>query len=152
MNEMYFDTILMDVKATNAKQVYQKLAEHVANLIGTPEQFLLEMITDNEERHNSGVSHGVAIAHAQLPRLTRPMIIFSKIEDLVDFHAADGEPVDMVALVLSPEFEGSKHLQRLARVTRFFNEAETRMALRNADDFEAVRNVVKEANALKKAA
>lgn len=152
MQEVYFDTIIMDLKAANAKEVYKKLSNHVSNLIGTAEKFLLDTIIENEENKNSGIGGGIAVVHARLPRLTRPIIIYSKIIDPIDFSAADGELVDIVTLVLSPEFEGSKHLQRLAMVTRFFNHEETRTALRNAEDFECVRTIVSEINERKKAA
>ena len=152
MHDIYFDTILLDLKAKNTTQVYQRISKHVSSLIGTPEKFLLDVIIDNEETQNSGVENGVSIIHARLPRLTRPIIVFSTIENPIDFKAADGKFVDMAVLVLSPEFEGTKHLQRLAMVTRFFNNKETRMTLRSAQNIDNVRSVIKEVNLLKKVA
>ena len=151
-NEMNIDIILPNLKASNAKQVFQKLSEHVCNMIGTPEKKLYNLLVKQEDSLNSGIGHGVAIAHAKLPRLTRPMIIYSKLEVPVHFDAADGELVDMIAVVLSPEFEGGTHLQRLAMATRFFSNKEARELLHDAEDFEEVRNVVKMINARKKAA
>ena len=58
----------------------------------------------------------------------------------------------MIALVLSPEFEGSKHLQRLAMVTRFFNDTYVRNALRQANSYDDIRMVVKDVNERRKAA
>jgi len=151
-SEMNIDIILPNLKASNAKQVFQKLSEHVCNMIGTPEKKLYSLLVKQENSLNSGIGNGVAIAHAKLPRLTRPMIIYSKLETPVHFNAADGEPVDMVAVVLSPEFEGVRHLQRLAMVTRFFSNKEARDMLHDAEDFEDIRNAIAIINARKKAA
>ena len=74
IQDMFVDTIISDLKASNKKEVYKKLANHVATLIGTPENFLLDIINKNEQQQNSSMGNGVAIAHAQLPRLTRPII------------------------------------------------------------------------------
>jgi len=127
MQEMYIDTILLDVNVGNVQQAFQKLTAHVAKLIGTPEKFLMSMLMEREEKQNSGIGHGVAVLDAKLPRLTQPMIVFMKLNKTIDYQAADGEPVDMITLVLSPEFE-------------------------NATDYDSVRMAVKTINAQKKAA
>ncbi len=150
--EMYFDTILPDFKATSTKQLYQMLSKHVSNLIGTSEKFVFDVLMENEALHNSGIGNGVAIADAKIPRLTRPMIIFTKLANAINFNAIDGEPVDMVAIILSPEHEGSMHLQRLAMTTRFFSDEEARNALRKAKDYDSIRLAVQDIHARKKAA
>lgn len=152
LQNIYFDSILLDMKANNPKQIYQKLSKHISNLIGTPENYFLKLLDENENYQNSGIGNGVAVIHARLPRLTRSMIVYSKISNPVNFSAADGVPVDMVALVLSPEFEGPKHLQRLAMVSRFFSNEETCAMLREATNYDSVRMTVKEMNERKKAA
>ncbi len=149
IQQMHIDTILLDVHADNVKQVFQKLSKHVSNLVGAPEKFLFNSLMQRETHQNSGIGHGVAIADTKLPRLTHPMIVFARLTESIEYDAADGEPVDMIALVLSPEFEGPKHLQRLATTTRFFGNQKICADLRLAENYEAVRNIVKTANILK---
>ena len=152
IDSMHIDTIVPSLKATNSKQVFKKLACHISNIIGTPEKKLYDLFVKQEDSLNSGIGHGVAIAHAKLPRLTRPIILYARLETSVHFDAADGELIDMVAIVLSPEFEGIKHLQRLAMVTRFFTNKETRETLHDAHDYEGIRHAVQIINERKKAA
>ena len=152
IQDMFVDTIINDVKASSKKEVYKKLATHVATLIGTPEKFLLDIINKNEQQQNSAMGNGVAIAHAQLPRLTRPMIVLAKMSDGIDFMADDREPVDLITLVLSPEFEGPTHLQRIAMVARFFNDETARKNLREAENYEDIRSTIKQMNERKKVA
>ncbi len=151
-DELYFDTILNDFSANSVKHVYRILSKHVSSLIGTPEHILYEQLLKNEANDNSGIGNGVAIAQARLPRLTRPMIVFGKVTTPVNFASSDEYPVDMIALVLSPEFNGPLHLQRLSFVTRFLKEKHVQSALRKADDSDAVRTVMKELNHIRKAA
>jgi PTS system nitrogen regulatory IIA component len=152
INVLHFDSIITELKATNVKQVFQTLSTHVSRLIGTPEKFILESLINSEKQENSGIGHGVAISHMRLPRLTRPMIVYAKLLSIVDFQSSDGEPVDLVCLILSPEFEGSKHLQRLAKVTRFFNDKNFCAELRAAEDKDDIRLTLKEMNNRKLAA
>ncbi len=151
-NEMHIDTIIPSLKAANSKQVFQKLSQHISNIIGTPQKKLYSLLVTQEDSLNSGIGHGVAIAHTKLPRLTRPIILYARLESSVHFNATDGELVDMVVIILSPEFEGNKHLQRLAMVTRFFTDKSTRETLHDAQDYETIRHAVELINARKKAA
>ena len=152
VQEIHFDTILLDVKAKNVNQVLQKLSEHVSNLIGIPEKNLFDNLTQREEQQNSCIGQGVAVADTKLPRLTRPMVIFSRLRKAINFQAIDGEPVDIVVLVLSPEFEEAKHLQRLATTTRFLCDIDICSSLRDAKNYETIRDIVKKVNTPKQAA
>ena len=152
MQEIYFDTIIPDIKVSNEKQVFNKITNHVSNIIGTSEKMLMQTLMENDENKNAGIGNGVAIAHARLPRLTRPILVYATLNNAVEFNAVDDQPVDLVAVVLSPDFEGPKHLQRLSNVTRFFRNNETCNALRDADGYDGIRNAVKHINEIKKAA
>lgn len=152
INELRFDSIIFDLKITGSKQVFQKLAMHVSNLIGTPEKMLFSTLIDQEREQSSGIGNGVAISHAKLPRLTKPLVVFTKLSRGIDFKAIDEEPVDLVCLVLSPSHEGPKHLRRLAKVTRFMSDPAFCDALRNAQDVDDIRLILKETNSRKMAA
>lgn len=151
-NDMHFDLIFSDVAVEDSKEAFAYLTKQISSLIGTPEKFLMGMLVEREQKQNSGVGNGVAILDAKLPRLTRPIVLFLKLSKPIDYLAADGEPVDMITLVLSPEFENFKHLRRIAKVARFFTNATARDALRDAEDYNAVRMVLQNINAQKKAA
>ncbi|HAH64351.1 MAG TPA: transcriptional regulator, partial [Rhizobiales bacterium] len=40
----------------------------------------------------------------------------------IDFDAVDGDPVDVVFLLLAPEGAGADHLKALARISRLLRE------------------------------
>ena len=151
MNELRLDSIMPSVKANNRKQLLQQLAKHTSKLIGTPEKTLFDNLIDMEAEQNSSIGHGVAIPHYRLPRLTKPIFIFAKLERPIDYNANDGNPVDLVCLVLSPEHEGPIHLRRLAKAARFFNNGQFRQALRMAETANDVKKALKEVNTVRKA-
>lgn len=152
IQEFYFDSIIANLKVSSSQDVFKKLSEHTSNLIGTSQKFLYETLTEQEAQDSPGVGNGVAITHMRLPRLTKPFIIFAKLNNSVDFQSLDNEPVDMVCMVLSPDFEGAKHLSRLAQVSRIFNNKELCYELRETKDKEDIKMVMRSFNERKMAA
>ena len=46
--------------------------------------------------------------------------MFARLEQPIDFDAVDGEPVDLIFLLLAPEHAGADHLKALAKISRLF--------------------------------
>ena len=152
IHELRFDSIMPDLKVNGTKQLFQKISMHVSKLIGTPEKFVFDTLIEQERQQSSGIGQGVAIPHMKLPRLTKPVVIFAKLSRNIEFNAVDKEPVDLVCVVLSPSYDGPKHLRRLAKVTRFLSDAAFCESLRNANDVDDIRMVLKEVNSRRMAA
>src|SRR5262249_30993595 len=60
----------------------------------------------------------------------------------VEFEALDGQPVDLVFLLLAPEAAGADHLKALARVARLLRDADVARKLRDSRDAEALYAVL----------
>jgi PTS system nitrogen regulatory IIA component len=69
-------------------------------------------------------------------------VVFARLSAAVDYGALDGEPVDLVVLLLSPESCGADHLKALARISRTLRNRDILSALRAAPDAEAMRAAV----------
>ena len=68
--------------------------------------------------------------------------LFARLERPVDFEALDGQPVDLVFLLLAPEGAGADHLKALARVARLLRDPEVARKLRESRDAEALYAVL----------
>jgi PTS system nitrogen regulatory IIA component len=64
------------------------------------------------------------------------------LERPVDFEALDGQPVDLVFLLLAPEGAGADHLKALARVARLLRDPDIARKLRESRDAEALYSVL----------
>ena len=71
-----------------------------------------------EKLGSTAVGNGIAIPHGKMPNLTRLFGLFARLDRPVDFEALDGQPVDLIFLLLAPEGAGADHLKALARVAR----------------------------------
>jgi len=136
------NAILPALKVNNKKQVIQELAARAAELTGQNERAILEILMQREKLGSTAVGNGVAIPHGKLPKLGRLFGLFARLERPVDFEALDGQPVDLVFLLLAPESAGADHLKALARVARLLRDAETARKLRESRDADAVYAVL----------
>jgi nitrogen PTS system EIIA component len=80
----------------------------------------------------------VAIPHARIPELNRPVAAFLRLATPVAFDAADGMPVDLVFGLLSPEGAGAAHLHALAAISRMMRDDKMHAALGEAGTAEAI--------------
>lgn len=128
------DTIAVDSK----QAILERLAERFAGVYGLDKVLVLERIEEREKLGSTGFGRGVAIPHARIPDLNRPVAIFFRLDAPVAFDAADGMPVDMIFGLLSPESAGAAHLHALAAISRMMRDETMHAALAEAPGAEAL--------------
>jgi PTS system nitrogen regulatory IIA component len=84
----------------------------------------------------------VAIPHAAIPGLERPVGVFACLKSAQDFGAADDVLADLAFLLLSPDGDDPTHLRALARVARRLRDRDVAARLRSATDAEAIHIVL----------
>jgi nitrogen PTS system EIIA component len=131
--------VLPALKVKTKKQALQELAAHAAKLCDASEREIFEKLLQRERLGSTGIGRGVAIPHAKLAKLDRLVGMFARVERPIDFEALDGEPVDLVFLLLAPEGAGADHLKALARIARLLRDEKIAEELRRARDENALR-------------
>lgn len=144
LKDIRFNLVLPEVKANNNKKAFEVIAEEAAPICGLPEEDLLERFLDREKIASSGIGGGVAIPHMKFRRLNKPFMILAKMHKEVEFKAVDGEPVDLVCIVMSPDKDGPIHLRRLSRITRLLRNNVLCNRLREAEDSQSMIDVLME--------
>ena len=136
------DAILPALKVNGKKKALQELAARAAELCGQNERTILEILVQREKLGSTGVGNGIAIPHGKLPKLGKLFGLFARLDRPVDFEALDGQPVDLVFLLLAPEGAGADHLKALARVARLLRDPDIASKLRDSRDAEAIYAVL----------
>ena len=136
------NAIIPALKVNGKKQALQEIAAKAAELTGQSDRTILEILLQREKLGSTGVGGGVAIPHGKLPKLNKVFGVFARLERPVDFEALDGQPVDLVFLLLAPEGAGADHLKALARVARLLRDPEVARKLRDSRDAEAIYAVL----------
>ncbi|HEX5846009.1 MAG TPA: PTS IIA-like nitrogen regulatory protein PtsN [Rhodoplanes sp.] len=134
--------VIPALKVNNKKQALQEIAARAAELTGRPEREILDVLMQRERLGSTAIGSGIAIPHGKLPKLDRLFGLFARLDRPIDFEALDGQPVDLIFLLLAPENAGADHLKALARIARLLRDVDMTRLLRDSSDREALYAVL----------
>jgi nitrogen PTS system EIIA component len=124
--------IVPRLAASSRRQALQQMAETLAKAAGVDPRAAFENVLMRERLSGTGMGEGVAIPHARVPGVERPIGGFARLDPAQDFGALDNRPADLMFMLLAPPERGADHLKALARVSRFLRRADVREKLREA--------------------
>lgn len=120
------------------KQVLQEMSAVMAQTLNLDPKEVFEAVMERERLGSTGVGEGVAIPHARVESLKRPVGGFARLLEPADFEAIDERKADLVFMLLAPTDAGAEHLRALARAARVFRQEQVRSALRKAQTEDAI--------------
>ena len=141
------EAILPALKVNSKKQALQELAARASLLCGQSERAIFEVLLQREKLGTTAVGYGVAIPHGKLPKLEKLFGLFARLERPIDFEAMDGQPVDLLFLLLAPEGAGADHLKALSRIARVLRDPAMVAKLRSSDSATAIYACLSEEHA-----
>jgi len=130
------------IRAETKHEIFERLAKRFADVYELDAGEVLERLEEREKLGSTGFGRGVAIPHARVPGIKRPVAVLLRLADPVDFAAADAMPVDLVFGLLSPENAGVTHLHALAAISRIVRDERMHEAFMEAPDAEALYALV----------
>src|ERR1700729_2874347 len=136
------NAILPSLKVNNKKQTLHELAARAAVLSGQSEKAIFEILRQREKLGSTAIGNGIAIPHGKRANFSLLFGLFAGLARPIDFEALDGQPVDLIFLLLAPEGAGADHLKALARVARLLRDATVAHKLRASEDAEALYAVL----------
>jgi len=136
------EAVKHSLKAKDKKQLLAELAACASNISGLQEREIFDVLLQRERLGSTGLGQGAAIPHGKMSGLTQIVGVFARLVEPVDFDSADGEPVDIVFLLLAPEGAGADHLKALARISRLLREGAAVQKLRSSRDAAALYAVL----------
>ncbi len=129
-------------QAEGKQDILRRLGELFAEAYDLESAEVLEHLEEREKLGSTGFGRGVAIPHARMPGLKRPVAALMKLHRPVAFAAADGLPVDLAFGLLSPANSGATHLHALAAVSRLVRDERVHDALSDAPDADSLYGVL----------
>ena len=92
------EAVLATVKASGKKALLAELAAKAAGLFKLDERRLFDRLLERERLGSTGIGGGIAIPHGRLTTVGKPLGLFARLVNPVDFDAIDERPVDVVFL------------------------------------------------------
>jgi PTS system nitrogen regulatory IIA component len=122
----------VETRALDKTRLLSELAERAAKAAGLDAEHVVDAILAREELGSTAVGGGIAIPHARLSGIDQPHGLLTRLKRPIDFAAIDGEPVDVVFLLLSSDRPKDEALTALACATRALRNPKTLARLRAA--------------------
>lgn len=136
--------VISALSSKTKKQALQELADKASAMTGVDARQILDVLLQREKLGSTGFGRGIAIPHGRLPNLRRVLAIFARLDTPIDFEAADGEPVDLLFVLLTPDHAGADHLKALSRISRILRDPMATEKLRASRDRAALYAVLTE--------
>lgn len=100
-----------------------------------------QAVIDRERIMSTGVGKGFAIPHGKTDSIKEILAAFGRKKDGIDYDALDGNPVNLIFLLVGKETMISAHIKLLSRISRMMNKDDFRQRLINAETSEEIMNV-----------
>ena len=136
------EAVIARVSARDKKQVLKLLAAHAARLTPLSEREIYSVLQEREQLGCTGMGNGVCIPHGRFDKLNKVQSFFAQMDTPIDFNAADGKPVDLVFLLLTPASANTEHIKAIATISRLLRDKILCEALRKAKDAKTLHELL----------
>jgi len=134
--------VLLDLRARDKMAVLDELSSRAAGVLDLPAELIALEIERREELGSTGIGGGVSMPHARFREVKKPFGLLARLKQPVNFEAIDGQPVDLVFLLLLPASSQLDQLNTLAAVARKLRDAnvlrDLRLATTGSELYKAV--------------
>jgi fructose-specific phosphotransferase system IIA component len=89
----------------------------------------LKDILEREKLMSTGIGKGIALPHAKTNWVKDSVGSFVTLREPVNFESLDGEPVNLVFMLLGKEANVGLHLRILSKVSRILNNIDYRNSI-----------------------
>ena len=144
--------VLPALRVSSKKTLLEAIARQAEAVTALPERLVFDALLQRERLGSTGIGGGIAIPHGKFEGLERLVGLFARLDKPVDFEALDGEPVDLVFVLMAPEGAGADHLKGLARVARVLRDPAVTGKIRALRDAAAIHAMLTEGMTTPKAA
>ena len=128
------------------RAILAELAHGFASAYALDDDAVLEALREREALGSTGFGRGVAMPHARMDAVDRPLAMLLHLGHDVDFDAADGAPVRLVMGLVSPTDAGAQHLHALAAMSRLTRDERVLHPLFEAQSEEELFAIVANAD------
>ena len=107
------DNILLDNESTSKKRVFERVGLLFENNQQIARSQVFDSLFAREKLGSTGLGQGVAIPHGRITKLREATAAFVMTSHPIPFDSPDGQPVNLIFVLLVPERANDLHLQIL---------------------------------------
>lgn len=131
--------IISDLKGESKEEIINELIDLFKNDPRVEDiEKVRYAVLDREKVMSTGVGKGFAIPHGKTNAVKEIVGAFGKIKDGIDYEALDGNPVNLVFLLVGKDNLISTHIKLLSRISRLMNKDDFRHRLKEASSADEI--------------
>lgn len=140
------DRVKVPLVSTSKNEVLRELVDVlVVDRCVSDADEVLRAVMDREAVLSTGIGNGIALPHGKSTACGELSIAAGVARDPIAFDALDGEPVQLLFMLVGPEREAGPHIKVLGRISRLLRQPEFRQRLVESRDSEEFLQVLREA-------
>ncbi|MDO8413000.1 MAG: PTS IIA-like nitrogen regulatory protein PtsN [Gallionellaceae bacterium] len=128
------ENVLLDIDSTSKKRVFERAGILFETSRNIARNLVFDSLFAREKLGSTGLGHGVAIPHGRIKGLREAVAAFIKTTAPIPFDAPDGQPVNLIFVLLVPERATDLHLQLLGQLAQMFSDKTFREQLQSSND------------------
>ncbi|MGA1874181.1 MAG: cation:proton antiporter [bacterium] len=134
-----------NLRATGKDEALQELCriaaaqQHILTADG-----IYREVRERESSFSTALEHGVAIPHARLENLDRPIIAFGRSMEGIDWNSPDGKLTRLIFLIITPKAMDEAQVQILAGLAQAMSHEKARAVLATAQKSSEIWNILRE--------
>ena len=105
---------------------------------------MVKAVIQREKQATTGFGKGIALPHAKLKGIKKPLVAIGGSAEGIDFNSLDSKPVFSVILLLSSPDHPDEHLQAMETIFRHAQREQFRSFLRQAKTNDAIGDLIAE--------
>ena len=134
--------VMVDMRASDKVRLLKELARQAAAKLNLGYDGVAGALLKREELGSTGTGGGIAIPHARFAGVKRPFGMLVRLAKAIEFDSIDGQPVDIVCLLLLPTHTQGEQLNALACAARTLRDPDAVRNVRRAKDDAALYHAV----------
>ena len=134
-----------NLAATNRFEAIRELVTLACQQTDLNGEHVEGLACERERLAATGIGNGVALPHARVPGLARPIVVVGMSDSGIDFDAPDGQLAQVVFLLLTPQEDPTAQLDLSANIAELFRQPKTLRHLQRSETYTEFLAVLKTA-------
>ena len=142
-NIFVLKNIRLGTRFQTREECFEFLCHQVSKMLGFDYETLLREVSNRETVLSTAVGHELALPHARLDNLEKPLIFFLRNSIGIEWDSPDGLLVKNIFLVITSTAENTQQLQIMADIATLCSDESSYQIISSSEDKNEILETIK---------
>ena len=134
--------VMLDLDVGSKKRLFEQVGLLFENHHQIARSQVFDSLFAREKLGSTGLGRGIAIPHGRVKGLKEALGALVRTKQGIPFDAPDGQPVELIFVLLVPDRATDVHLQLLSELAQMFSDKAFRERMRAAANAEEMHQLI----------